>query len=91
MKRAASANKLNEEGRDGHGDRAGPKARRQAGAKIPQPGPKTHQPVPDVIGHSSHLLLLFGECFSCLTFVHKVLVDLPEVTLVQVLDYLLLL
>lgn len=63
----------------------------QREAKMSQSGPKTYQPVPDVIENSPYLLLLFGECFPCLAFVHKVLVDLSEVTLVQVLDYLLLL
>lgn len=62
-----------------------------AGDRTPQAGPKAYQPAPDIMGNSPHLLLLFGERFPCLIFVYKVLVDLPEVTLVQVLDYLLLL
>lgn len=52
--------------------------------------PKTYPPAPDVTGNSLHLLLLFGKRFPCLTFVHKVLVDLTEVALVQFFDYLLL-
>lgn len=62
-----------------------------AGDRTPQAGPKAYQPAPDITVNSPHLLLLFGERFPCLIFVYKVLVDLPEVTLVQVLDYLLLL
>lgn len=67
------------------------KKKRPAGARTPQAGPKAYQPAPDIMRNSPHLLLLFGECFPCLVFIYKVLVDLSEVTLVQVLDYLLLL